>query len=237
MQRPSHQTKGHWVSLFNLFRSGLQGQIQQRRRKGIYRRFSDFTMVPPSIYEVNLLLAESVLHISGCVVECGVWRGGMCAGLATVLGPSRKYYLLDSFEGLPPAREIDGESALAWQKNTQAPSYWNNCAAPPEFAERAMLLAGIQSFTLVKGWFDQTLPLLSLSEPIALLRLDADWYDSTRICLQYLFDQVVPGGLILIDDYYTWDGCSKAVHDFLSDHSALERIRSLGEVCYLRKAT
>lgn len=160
----------------------------------------------------------------------------MCAGIATVLGPQRQYFLCDSFEGLPPAKEIDGAAALAWQQATAAPTYHDNCSAGIEFAERAMTLAGVKRFQLVKGWFDQTLPSLGLEEPIALLRLDSDWYESTMTCLDSLFDRVVAKGIVVVDDYYTWDGCSRAVHDFLSRRSATERIASHGGVCFLQKA-
>jgi O-methyltransferase len=209
---------------------------RERRHREIFRRFRDFTMVSPSTYCHNLQLAERVRGVVGCVVECGVWRGGMIAGIATLLGPDRDYFLLDSFEGLPPPREIDGPRAIAWQQQTDSSTYFDNCSAPPEMAERAMIRSGAGSFHLVKGWFSETLPALRLPSPIALLRLDADWYESTRTCLDHLFDFLAPGGLLLLDDYYTWDGCSRALHDFLSRRSALERIRNLGEVCYLQKA-
>jgi hypothetical protein len=98
-----------------------------------------------------------------------------------------------------------------------------------------MQRASTSSFHLVKGWFEQTLPLFQPSTQIALLRLDADWYDSTMICLEHLFDHLAPGALLLLDDYYTWDGCSRALHDFLSRRSATERIRNFNDVCYLNK--
>jgi O-methyltransferase len=193
-------------------------------------------MISQSTYVNNLQLAELIRDVPGCVVECGVWRGGMIAGMGVVLGPKRDYFLFDSFEGLPPAREIDGKAAIEWQRNPNPPTYNDNCTASPEFAEQAMQRAGVSSFHLKKGWFDQTLPEFRPPSPIAILRLDADWYDSTMICLSHMFDLVAPGGLIVLDDYYTWDGCSRALHDFLSQRQAVERIRNLGEICWLRKA-
>ncbi len=201
----------------------------------VYELFSDYTMVPRQAYINNLLLAGSVRDVHGCVVECGVWRGGMSAGLGKILGSDRDYFLFDSFEGLPPAKDIDGEAARKWQQDRDSSNYYDNCAAPPEFARQAMTLAGIPSYFLVKGWFQATLPGFVPPAPIAFLRLDGDWYDSTMICLEVLFDQVAPGGIILLDDYYTWDGCSRALHDFLSRRSAVERIDNYDGVCYLRK--
>jgi O-methyltransferase len=194
-------------------------------------------MVSQSEFLVNLRLAESVKQTPGCVVECGVWRGGMSAGIGTVLGPDRTYLLFDSFQGLPQAQQIDGERAIEWQRNTNSPIYYDNCSASPEFAHRAMALAGVKSYRLIEGWFNETLPSFRLPEKIALLRLDADWYESTMICLETFFDHVVSGGLIILDDYYAWDGCSRALHDFLSRRSALEKVRSLDEVCFIRKGS
>jgi len=221
------------------FYQSIRAQAKHCRRSiqfgRIYSRFRDFTMIPREMYVNNLLLAERVKRVPGCVVECGVWRGGMSAGIASMLGPARRYFLYDSFDGLPPAKAIDGQKALEWQKNTQSPNYHDNCSAPPEFARRAMTLAGATSFELVQGWFHETLPGKQIDGPIALLRLDGDWYESTMICLEHLFDQVTPGGLVILDDYYAWDGCSRALHDFLSRRSAVERVRNLGNFCYLEK--
>jgi O-methyltransferase len=222
--------------LYRVIRSGLARECKLARVRPVYKRFRGFTMIPPDIYLENLLLAERVRDVPGCIVECGVWRGGMIAGMATVLGPDRDYFLFDSFEGLPPAKEIDGEAALRWQKKTDSPEYYDNCTAPIESAREAMALAGAPSYQVLKGWFSESLPAFRLNSPIALLRLDADWYDSTIICLETLFDRVSTGGLIILDDYFSWDGCSRALHDFLSSRSYVERIQtSIGAVCFLQK--
>jgi hypothetical protein len=159
----------------------------------------------------------------------------MVAGMASVLGNTRNYYLFDSFQGLPPAKEIDGESAISWQSDTTSPSYFDNCTASEQDAKRAMELAGIHNSKIEKGWFQDTLPKAEFSEGIAILRMDADWYDSTMDILNNLFQAINKGGVILIDDYYTWDGCSKAVHDFLSKHQCVERINSHNGVCFIEK--
>jgi O-methyltransferase len=221
------------------FYSRLRTYMGRRRRMirlhHTYERFRSFTMIPRDIYLDNLRLAESMQGVPGCVVECGVWRGGMSAGIATVLGPERHYFLFDSFEGLPPAKAIDGESALRWQGDTRSPIYYDNCAASPEYSQQAMSLSGARHFHLIKGWFNDTVPKFAPPQPIALLRLDGDWYDSTMICLESFFDRVAPKGLIVLDDYYAWDGCSRALHDFLSRRTATERIRNHGEICVLEK--
>ncbi|HYW09483.1 MAG TPA: TylF/MycF/NovP-related O-methyltransferase, partial [Longimicrobium sp.] len=201
-----------------------------------YRRFRNDTMVTPGFYLRNLALVERYRNVAGAVVECGVWKGGMIAGMASVLGPDREYYLFDSFEGLPPAQAIDGESALRWQASTDSPWYFDNCAADIRFAEDAMRRAGARDVHLIRGLFDQTLPGFVPRSPIAILRLDGDWYASTMTCLTHLYPHVARGGLIIIDDYHTWDGCARAVHDYLSRHSTPDRISQYGdEICYIVK--
>ena len=193
-------------------------------------------MIPATEYIATLRLAEETRDIDGCVVECGVWKGGMAAGLVAVLGAHRQYLLFDSFQGLPECKEIDGDAAISWQTDKNSPSYFDNCYAPPMFVEQAMRLTGSKDYHIIKGWFNQTLDKFPWSQPISFLHLDADWYDSTITCLNFLFDRVAPGGVIVLDDYHTWDGCSRALHYFLSSRSAAERVSSLGKVCYLRKA-
>jgi O-methyltransferase len=217
-------------------RTQFREKIALSRLKTIYAELREFTMIPEKEFCENLMLAEKVKSVRGCVVECGVWRGGMIAGLCRILGPDREYFLLDSFQGLPPAQQIDGPAAIKYQEDKDSPTYYDNCAAPSEFATRAMKMVGANHFRLIPGFFDATLPTFDPGVPIALLRLDADWYESTIACLKNLFHRVAPDGIIIIDDYYAWDGCSRAVHDFLSSKKATERIRSFNQsVCFIIK--
>ena len=209
---------------------------QQKKLSRTYSKYSQFTMIGSQAYACNLELAINVGNIEGSVVECGTWKGGMIAGIAETLGNSRDYYLYDSFEGLPPAKEVDGESAIRWQNDISSERYFNNCTARIEDAKEAMNLSKAHKVHVVKGWFHETLANHPLSQSIAVLRLDGDWYESTMTCFDHLFPLVAKGGIIIVDDYYTWDGCSRAVHDYLSKHSRPERISQHGSVCYLIKS-
>ena len=200
----------------------------------IYSLFSEYTMIPESVYVSNLLLAKKAAA-PGAIVECGTWKGGMIAGIAKLLGNDRDYFLFDSFEGLPPVETIDGLAAQKWQSNVDDPSYHDNCTASEADALAAMTLADVPNARIVKGWFENTLPVAEFPSGIAILRMDADWYGSTIEILHSLFPAVNIGGLILIDDYYTWEGCSKAIHDYLSMHKRPELIRNLGGVCFIEK--
>src|ERR1044072_8730209 len=201
----------------------------------LYNKYSQYTMINASIYVDNLLLAESVKGIKGDIVECGVWRGGMIAGIAEMLGSGRTYYLFDSFEGLPAAKEIDGEAAQNWQSAVDSPGYYNNCKAEMDFAEQAMNMTHTD-YECIKGWFNETIPHFNKTESIGLLRLDGDWYESTWVCLEHFFPKVTHNGLVIIDDYYVWDGCSRAVHDYLSSIKSESRIfPSQSGVAYVAK--
>ena len=196
---------------------------KQRRRwkyRRIYSRFKNYTMQLPDWYTANLELCDNFHHIAGNVVECGVWKGGMSAGIASLLGDTRAYYLYDSFEGLPAAGDEDAvhgtlSSAKTWEGKLKAAE---------EQASEAMKLSGAKRVHIVKGWFSETLPNYN-GEPIAILRLDGDFYASVMDALRHLWRYVVSGGLIIFDDYYTWTGCTRAVHDFLSQNQINEPIQ------------
>ena len=211
----------------------IRSVIKHLRYRRIYRKFKDFTMIPETVYIDNLRLANRAASIDGCVVECGTWRGGMSAGMADVLGAGRRYYLFDSFEGLPPATEMDGGAALAYQLNVDGLHYHNNCAASEEDARRAMSLSAASEYHLIKGWFSETLPKADLPEPIAILRMDADWYESYICILENFVSRVAPGGMIIVDDYHTWEGCTKAVNEFAAERKWRIRQTGYGEVCFI----
>jgi O-methyltransferase len=209
-----------------------------RKYDALYAKYAAFTMIPPAAFRENLALARAHLpsKAAGDIVECGTWRGGMLGALGEVVGDGRMCVGFDSFAGLPPAQEIDGSAALAWQSG-DAGEELENCLATESDFRSAMSLSGAR-LRVERGWFEDTVPRYAVEQrPIALLRLDGDWYDSTMICLEQLFPFVVTNGVVLIDDYYTWDGCARAVHDYLSRAQSTTRVRQgINGVCVLRKA-
>lgn len=208
----------------------------------IYFKYRRSTLVGQWPYMENLALVADALRepalANGVIVECGTWRGGMAAGLIEVGGAGRHYLFCDSFEGLPPARDIDGEAAKAWQTDTASPRYVNNCGVSVQEFERTIRRTNISFDHVVikKGFFSDTFPTFE-TPAISILRLDADWYDSTMQCFEKFWDHVIPGGLIIVDDYYTFEGCCRAVHEFLARRQASERIEKgpVGRVAYLTK--
>jgi Macrocin-O-methyltransferase (TylF) len=200
-----------------------------------FARFKNYTMIPKSLYKANLELIWKFRRVRGSIVECGTWKGGMIGGMVNILGKNKRYYLFDSFEGLPEVKEIDGIAAKLWQSDETGASYFDNCTADEEEARKAMQLSGATYFEITKGWFNDTLRSFSPPNGISILRLDADWYDSTMECLVNLFPKVAEGGIVILDDYYTWEGCSKALHDYLSTNKLPYRIHSHKGICYVIK--
>lgn len=178
--------------------------------------------------------------VPGDFVECGVWRGGssfLMALLAKQRGSDRVVWLFDSFEGLPPPEPIDGAKALEWAEAKDSPTFYDNCRATLDQVKQGARELGLESNTrFVKGWFEQTLPAAGREiGAIAVLRIDGDWYSSVRCCLDHLYDRVSPGGVVILDDYYAWDGCAIAVHEFLGERKLAHRIRPCGTGALFRK--
>src|ERR1039457_1537932 len=108
--------------MIRMLKRRLVAKLWDRRYASLYERYRNHTMVPKKCFVENLQLASMCSDVTGCVVECGVWRGGMVAAISEVLGNGREYYLFDSFEGLPEAKAVDGLAAQAWQKNICGPT-------------------------------------------------------------------------------------------------------------------
>lgn len=183
-------------------------------------------------------LKESGTLPTGSIVECGVWKGGMSLAMLKVFGKDRSYVLFDSFEGLPTPSERDGDDARWWASHTDHPRYFNNCKA--DYQEVSDVFNQYRNeqydIKIIKGWFENTLTDTAL-KTVAFAHIDCDWYDSVFVSLETIWSKVPPGGVIVIDDYYDWEGCRKAVHDFLSSvnaREAIERVGSCGGVMIKR---
>lgn len=158
---------------------------------------------------------------SGALVECGVWKGGCAALMSAALEQSHQkkdVWLFDSFQGMPEPKPIDGAKAIVYagNKNQGKLEPINQCVAQVEDVVDLYhrLHLSLEQVHLVKGWFQDTMASTAPKiDQISLLRLDADWYESTQICLDYFFDKLNSGGYLVIDDYYRWQGCKQAVDE------------------------
>jgi hypothetical protein len=121
--------------------------------------------------------------------------------------------MFDSWEGVPAPTEHD----IMYDGQLGQAGWW---AAPRRRAEEItfdVMKLGHDRVQLVQGWFDQTLPEAKEAlGDIALLHVDADWYESVKTCFEELYDRVVEGGVIVVDDYGCWKGCKKAVDEFIA---------------------
>jgi hypothetical protein len=191
------------------------------------RRVQPYTMTSPErLYAlIQAVRYVSATAIPGDIVECGVWRGGSMMAVALTLieckDVSRELFLFDTFEGMAPPTErdvaIDGQAAselLDSHKKTESDSVW--CYATLDQVGDAMSGTGYRAERIhyVKGKVEDTIPLRAPPK-IALLRLDTDWYESTRHELEHLFPRLVKGGVLIIDDYGHWKGAREAVDEYL----------------------
>jgi len=162
--------------------------------------------------------------IAGDIVECGVWRGGSMMTVALALmargDTSRHLYLFDTFEGMSEPtgedRSVSGESAEAQLARTSRDHpVW--AVAGLDDVQANLWSTGYprERIHFVRGKVEDTIPA-TLPQRIALLRLDTDWYESTRHELQHLYPKLSRHGVLLIDDYGHWQGARLAVDEYFA---------------------
>jgi O-methyltransferase len=166
--------------------------------------------------------------IPGDIVECGVWRGGSMQAIARVLAAhgetGRELHLFDTFEGMPPPTEEDvrhGGPPAAELLATRPKTAQVWAIADLEDVKAGMAQVGYppERIHYHPGLVEETIPA-GAPERIALLRLDTDWYASTKHELEHLYDRVPSGGVVIIDDYDYWDGSRRAVDEFVAQTGA-----------------
>lgn len=186
--------------------------LESVRRLRLFQQVSDHTLVSREKLNALCSIARTLEQerIEGAIVECGVFKGGAAALVAHETGGRRETFLFDSFEGLPPPGAEDGAIA-----QRQFQPGW--CASTEADVRTIFTRLGVLNdrVHLVKGWFHETFPVTDVP-PIALLHIDADWYDSVKLALDTFFDRVVPGGFVVLDDYGRWEGCTRATDAFLA---------------------
>ncbi len=189
------------------------------------RRILPYTMVGRNglLATYDCVKGAELTGIRGCLVECGVARGGCSALMALVsrdYGSNRVSWLFDSFEGLPDKTAEDGHPRISKRTDKHSDRLSKGfCLGTLEEVED--LFYNVMMFDksrarMVKGWFQDTLPeYREKVGGIAVLRLDGDWYESTKCCLENLYDNVTDGGYVIIDDY-ALVGCRKAMDEFFA---------------------
>jgi hypothetical protein len=192
----------------------------------ICEQVAPYTMTS-SLRVVSLIHASKHIaanDIAGDIVECGAWRGGSMMAVAETLkrlgDTTRKLFLYDTFEGMtePGERDLqfDGRPAGELRELIEAKTgKW--CYAGMEEVEQNLTNTGYpaENIRLIEGKVEDTIPA-TMPDRIALLRLDTDWYESTRHELVHLYPRLVSGGILIIDDYGHWRGSKEAVDEYFA---------------------
>lgn len=198
--------------------------------RGRYELFERVRSYTQTSLDRVVTLADAVEYIvrrgvDGDLVECGVWRGGSSMAMALTLlkldVDDRRLWLYDTFGKMPAPGEHDrdhqGRSVAGWE-STMLGDFGLSLAD----VQAAMVSTGYpaERINYVSGLIEQTIPA-SVPDRIALLRLDTDWYSSTRYELEHLYPRLEPGGVLIIDDYGHLAGARKAVDEYFAEEPIL----------------
>lgn len=207
----------------------------------IIRKVRAWTMTSSErIYAlVQAVRYVSANSIPGDIVECGVWKGGSMAAVARALlqmkDLNRDLYLFDTYEGMsePTAKDIDYSGKPASEALIEDEGA--RCADAPLTGVKNVLRGTgypIERIHFVQGKVEETIPQ-NAPDSISLLRLDTDWYESTKHELIHLFPRVSRGGVIIVDDYGHWKGSRQACDEYFQQNRIsilLNRIDYTGRI-------
>jgi O-methyltransferase len=199
----------------------------------LYERCKPFTMTSEErMYALwQTCMYVTAAGVPGDFVECGVWKGGSSM-LAALSLPDRRLWLYDTFEGMPDPSDhdvdLDGRSMSAdWESYQRDPVI--RADSPLEEVRRNLGATGHTDVRLVRGLVEDTIPA-DAPDHIAILRLDTDWYESTRHELEHLWPRLAAGGVLIVDDYGHWQGARQAVDEYFGGRVLLQRIDYTGRL-------
>ncbi|MCK9351722.1 MAG: TylF/MycF/NovP-related O-methyltransferase [Candidatus Paceibacterota bacterium] len=210
----------------------------------IYDKCKKYTMTSKERMYALYRSVEYIVKndIQGDLLECGVWRGGSAMLMAYTLlefnVKDRKIFLYDTFEGMSEPTEFDhkvgNDRARAFDKWKEQQKTDHNrwCYASLPEVRNNMSSTGYpeENIVFVEGKVEETIPKISPSR-IAILRLDTDWYESTKHELIYFYPILSTHGVLIIDDYGHWAGAKKAVDEYFSrGQILLNRIDYTGKI-------
>jgi hypothetical protein len=180
------------------------------------------TMCDDALLDNVVTLAREVIErrVPGDFIEAGAWRGGvtiLMRAALTVFGDlHRTVWVADSFAGLPAPDPASDLRDAIWHHVMRAVGLLQSDldGVRSAFARAGLLDRRVR---FLPGWFADTLPAAPI-ERLALMRLDGDWYDSTRDALEALYPRLSPGGFVIVDDYGLPTGCARAVDEYREQH-------------------
>ncbi len=204
-----------------------------------------YTMTSPERVSSLISAVQYVVSngIDGAFVECGVWKGGSSMAMAHALirlgSERRNLYLYDTFSGMSAPSDVDisisGEAAhKKFSKTKISDDASNWCLSSLEEVKQNLFSTGYEKEKIhfIRGKVEETIPK-TIPHEIALLRLDTDWYESTKHELIHLFPLLKSNGVLIIDDYGHWEGARKAVDEYISENQItilLNRIDYTGRI-------
>lgn len=212
--------------------------VHPDRIASVFRVLPDTMVTMPRLFDV-IEAVETINreNIKGDLVECGVWNGGCAALMGLSDKTGRKLHLFDSFAGMPRPSPHDTNVLPYYPGPTSGElSAIGMCVGKSRVqVESFMRNLGLYNLHFHEGWFQDTVPTAKIDK-IAILRLDGDWYESTRTCLEGLFSKLSPGGYLIIDDYGDFQGCRKATDEFFSEQNLFPAWQQSDACCvYYRK--
>jgi hypothetical protein len=190
----------------------------------VYNKIREYTMAG---YERCYGLYNAVRYIiekgiKGDFAECGVWKGGSVMLMAYTLQAAgvtdRKIYLYDTFQGMAKPGEYDGEKEKKeWERNKVNEQINKWCLSYLEEVQSNIAMTGYPNHNIIyiKGRVEETIPS-QMPGNLSLLRLDTDWYASTKHELSHLFPLLEKDGILILDDYGAWQGARKAADEYFA---------------------
>lgn len=211
-----------FLYLVKLVAVSILGSREEKSKKKLTWRLLSYSMGGSKALEnaFDLTLMVEKQEVPGAIVECGVAQGGTAAmmGLTSDIWGSRtrEMWFFDSYEGLPEPTDEDYENGKTGEFIRPLPK--GSCLGTIEEVHELLfdqLNLDESRVHLVKGWFQDTVPkFVDEICDVAILRLDGDWYESTKIPLEHFYVKIQEGGYVIVDDYATCFGSRRAVDEF-----------------------
>jgi hypothetical protein len=232
-QSPSGDPCAQYLDLMKLSLTDLlyetEEKVRTARWKGQDWPGRGYTMIGiPRLDNIQQAVDDVLARrIPGDLIEAGAWRGGATMFMRAILKcrgvVDRTVWVADSFEGLPPpdVKNYPADAGFDFSMHPELAVSLESVQA--NFARYGLLDDKVR---FLKGWFKDSLKQAPMRE-LAVLRIDADLYESTTDALKYLYPKLAGGGYVIVDDYYSLAPCRKAVQDYRGQHGITTPIKTI----------